>query len=202
MSNQTFPGEFPPQGPGIGSAPRATIAVTRQGRPKQRAPVWRVTVTSGTHTVFDSQWVSITIIDESGARWLAEVIRSLSELGAFVPPPGHRRSEDDHFFSWSGNPSDDSVGEALGYSAHAEHMSGPLGRKGGTWWCAVYVPPANRRIFDSGDPSHLRPRSGRSARWLCEIVASAHSRDVLPSTSGADQKLSERMQSSSLNDRQ
>jgi hypothetical protein len=140
-------------------------------RPKGRASRWAFRVALGGAVVFESAWVSVRCSAREDARWLAGLVEALADRGALPGCPGHPG-----LVTWGGDLDDDcwaSVGE---FHAHAEHLSGPS--RGGLWYCSV-----SRRgvgVFHSGDHG-VQPRSGRAARWLCEVVmaAEASANDVL-----------------------
>ena len=129
-------------------------------RPKGRAPVWSLKV-SNEEVLFGDRWVSVKFMSESAALWFAQVVEQLHSYEIKI----NHRSQ----LSWSGNIDDDCSYSDNTYSAHAEHLEGPLG-KGGMWYCSLEKD--GQQIFHSSD-FQLQIRSSEAARWLCETLMQA-----------------------------
>lgn len=144
------------------------IQVWSASRPKNRPPVWACRVKEGETIVFDSAWVSVRLLSQAGAIWLAELVQMLHIRGGFSAPPGHGPTPSAQVL-WHGDLRDDCSATIGGYFAHAEHMSGP--RRGGIWYCSVQN--EKEVIFHTAVNCDIQPRNGEAARWLCELTASA-----------------------------
>lgn len=129
-------------------------------RPKGRPPRWAFRVTAGGAVAFESSRVAIRFGVEADAAWLAGLVDALVARGESPGQPGRFAG-----IRWEGDLGDDCWAALGEMHAHAEHMQGP--RRGGAWYCSVERP--GHRLFHTADCG-ARPRSGASARWLCELV--------------------------------
>lgn len=138
-----------------------TVAVESVERPKGRPTLWACSVSENDRMAFSSRSVSLRLLDESAAHWLGQLVAdvlavgSLQLMGKEGPP------------QWQGNPKDDCSLAFENHAAHAEWLSGPS--RGGVWYCAVYCTDGSR-LFHTADFHQIQPKSGRAARWLCELV--------------------------------
>jgi hypothetical protein len=150
-----------------------SVVICEAHRPKRRDPQWTFRVMAGGALVFDSACVALRYGTREDAAWLAWVINRLAESWASVGgEPGLRPGGSS--VGWRGDINDDCQAEILGCWAHAEHLYGP--RRGGAWYCQVQCDGG--RIFHTAD-RRVEPKNGGAARWLCEVLATAASLDIL-----------------------
>lgn len=123
-------------------------------RPKGRTPIWVVRLRDGDAIAFTSETRSLHLRDEAAARLLGRALATCLASGVSM------RSDVD----WQGDLSDDCTARIGRFQAHAEHLQGP--RRGGVWYCQVFD------VLHS-EEAGIVPRSGRAARWLCEVIAVA-----------------------------
>ena len=139
-------------------------------RPKGRAPRWVFVVEGPDRALFDSRWVSVRYSTREGAEWTMRLVRGLAGT-----EPGE--------LAWKGDLHDDCWAAAGPLWMHAERMNGPS--RGGIWYCSVRESGTGRLYFHTGDrladggAPDVVPRSGRGARWLCELVVSAVSAGLM-----------------------
>ena len=148
-----------------------TLHVTPLQRPKQRSLVWTFVVKIADRIAFDSRWISVKMHDEASARWLDDIVLSLTEAGVKLPRVPVAK--------WSGNLDDDCWLKEGDFYAHAEHMYGSRG-KGGFWYCQTGrgAFPDSMTYFHTAKGG-ITLRSGVAARWLCETVIAAARTGVL-----------------------
>jgi len=139
------------------------INIFKEDRPKGRKPVWRCRVFDSNQKIFDDAWISVRLVEDPAARWLAEVVARAYSAGNYLRPVGHRGGDEQSIASWQGDLGDDCTGVIGDCRAHVEHLEGP--RHGGRWYCQVYD------VFHSSEPHGLEIMRGDAARWLCELVA-------------------------------
>jgi hypothetical protein len=139
---------------------------------------WIAIVRRGDDVVFDSRSISLHLVTESAARWLAALVRTAIEAGVFAPPKGanvpppHRAP-----LVWTQQGSrdfdDDSVARLGPFGGHVEWTNGPKG-KGGDYFFNVWrdTPSAGGFVDLNGTEvwSHLRARSADAGRFLVELV--------------------------------
>jgi len=99
--------------------------------------------------------------------WLAGLIDGLATRDAFPGCPGHLGRATTEV-RWTGDLGDDCSAVVGDFNCHAEHSCGPA--RGGVWYCSVYR--SGVRIFHTADRG-VQPRSGKAARWLCEVMIAA-----------------------------
>jgi hypothetical protein len=143
------------------------VELWQYARPKGRPPRWAFRVTAVDAVVFESAWVSVRYLDRKDAAWLAGLIDTLAERGVFPGCPGHSRQVASPV-RWGGDLGDDCLALVADLYCHAEHMYGPS--RGGGWYCSVSR--SGESIFHTADRG-VQPRSGKAARWLCEVAVSA-----------------------------
>ena len=124
-------------------------------RPKGRAPTWVMRIFDGDRVVFTSDQLSVRFRDEKSALMLGDATLIALEAGFSLI---NRKT------SWDGDLSDDCSARIGSFTAHAEHLDGP--KRGGNWYFQVHD------VLHS-ETSGIQPRSGDSARQICEIVAAA-----------------------------
>lgn len=139
-----------------------TTEIWQQVRPNRRNPCWAFRVTDEATEVFQSRQTSIHFLSRDAAA-------SVTRMVAAVRGPGQS-------LDWLGDLDDDCSAAWNDFSAHAEHMQDP--RRGGNWYCSVTRTDGSR-FFHTADQPDIRPRSGASARWLCELVISAAEAGVI-----------------------
>ncbi len=135
-----------------------TITVWKFDRPKQRKPLWACRVMKGEELVFESRSVSIRLQTEEAAYWLAHHVEAvqLIPLQNILPK-----------LFWHGDLDDDCHACWRGVHAHAEWSNGA--RRGGLWYCSVSE-GNDVRFFHTADRNDICPKSGKAARWLCELI--------------------------------
>ena len=131
------------------------IVTELRERPKGREPRWVVSVVDGGQIAFSSEHVSVRFRGESGAELLGRAVVSVLDAGAPLTCSDA---------AWEGDVNDDTRAKIGAFDAHAEHLEGP--RRGGIWYFQVYG------VVHSGEAG-IEARSGRAARWLCEVFANA-----------------------------
>jgi hypothetical protein len=117
--------------------------------------------------IFDSARVSVRYRSREDAAWLARLIDTLIERGAFPGCPGYSRQFSEPV-EWHGDLGDDCSAVIGDLFCHAEHSSGPI--RGGLWYCSVSQ--GSEQLFNTANCG-IEPRSGEAARWLCELIVSA-----------------------------
>ena len=143
------------------------VELWQAARPKGRPPRWAFRVTAGDAVVFESAWVSVQYLAREDAVWLAGLVDALAGRGAFAGCPGHL-GQVASSVRWGGDLGDDCSAIVGDLYCHAEHLYGPV--RGGVWYCSVSR--AGESVLHTADRG-VQPRSGKAARWLCEVAVCA-----------------------------